>query len=298
MHLICILVNCFNQIQVYRSRHIGAIQRCFKSIGIAAGFCEELQLLVLCVQKAGCSILKSSKTVIEALVGVFPQNSVTAFFAGNKGSLGHRMGLAVLIQRIGKGNICIGKHTVNIVRCLCHFTGSGQKLFLLSRKHMVLSAAQISQIAAVTLQSRIFIIEAIQSFIGNCHDLRSFKAGSSTKRHNNTHKLSGHCLIGRISGILIRLSHTVVSKQFQFCIYLLTFFHISIQVFCAGAKFSGKGSQVGFLFGDGFQFLFPSVIGNIHIFCCPSILYRNFISFSDPFHNSSQPFGNILIGVL
>ena len=60
MHLIHVIVNSFDQIQIDRSRHIGAIQRSIQCGRILSGISKELQLLALCVQQRCGGVLKAT----------------------------------------------------------------------------------------------------------------------------------------------------------------------------------------------------------------------------------------------
>ena len=243
MHLVHVLVDCFDQIQVYGGGNIVVIQRRGKGIGIVSGLRKELQLLILGIQKAGCGIFEGRKAAVQAFIGTFAQLTVRAALAGDKGALTDGMLFPLAVYRVREGQIRVSKHAIYIVRCLGQFAGSCQQFFLRRAEDMLLAAAHIGQIPAVTLQRRILPIKRIQLFIGNCHDLRCFKAERCAEPHHDAHKPAHHSLIGRISGIHIGFTHAVIAQQLRLGVNLFHIGQVVVKHFAAVSQMAGKICQ-------------------------------------------------------
>ena len=281
MHLVKILVNCFDQIQVNRGRNLRPEQGCFESILILPGFREELQLLVLRVQKRCGSVLEAAEGMIEVFVGALAKLSVSALFQADKGTLAERVLLAIAVYCIGESNIGVGKGAVSLTGSSGNLTGGSQQLFLCGREGMLLHTATIGQIPAVALQLRTILVELIQPFIRNRHDFGSLEAAGSVQRNHHAHKFTGHRLIGSVAGILIGFAHAVVGKQRNLYIHLLHNGEIVKQGLAAFFQPTGKTDKLRLVFSDGRQFLLPSFVGSEQVFCCPLIFLGNFFTGTD-----------------
>ena len=108
---------------------------------------------------------------------------------------------------------------------------------------MLLTAAQICQISAVTLKSRILCVETIQLFIADRHNFGRIKTAGCPQGNIHSHELAGHGLIGRLTGILIALTHTVIGQQFALTTHLLHSLQVGKKLFCRIGKVPGKRSQ-------------------------------------------------------
>ena len=288
MHLVHVLVNRLNEVLVNRSGDIGGVQRRFEGRVVLPCLGEELQLLVLGVEDGGSGGLEAGQSAVKIFVGALTQHPVAALLQADEGSLGQRMLVSLGVHGVGEFQVCIGKGAVDGIGRLRHFARRCQQLFLCGGKGVRLAAAQVGQVAAVTLQLGAIRVELRQLLVGNRHDLRGIKAARRTQRHHNAHKLSGHCLVGGVPGILVRPAHAVVAQQLSLGVNLLHGFQISAQRFAALTQTSREGSQGLLALRQGCQFRFPGFVGGVQIFNRPLVLRRNLVAagnFFDFFHN-------------
>ena len=288
MHLVHVLVNGFDQVVIHSRGNVGGIQGSIQSVVILSGIGKELQLLVLGIEQSGSGVLEPGKAVIEIFVSAAAQHPVLAFFQAHKGALGQRMPVSFPIHGIGERDIRIGEGAIDGIRSLGHLSCGSQQTFFLGRKGVCLPAAQIRQVTAVALQFRAGGIEALQSLLVDCHNLRSSKAGSCRQRHHSRHIFTGHSLGVGVPGIFIRAAEAIVAQPIRLYIHLLNLLQVLIQrlgAFCQAA-FVGCHCGAGLL--QGGQFLFPCLIGHKQVFNRPLVLSGNFASgrnFLYLFHN-------------
>ena len=293
VHFVHVLVDCLDEVLVHGGRDVGRVQRRFKGRVVLPRLGEEFQLLVLGIEKGGSGGLERSQRTVKIFIGALTQHSVAALLQADEGSLGQGMLISLGVHGVGEFQVCIGEGAVNGVGCLRHFARRRQQLFLRGGKGMRLAAAQVGQIAAVTLQLGTVGIELRQLLVGNRHDLRGIKAARRVQCYCNAHKFSGHGLIGGVPGILVRPAHTVAAQQISLGIDLLKDFHVSIQRLAALTQTSREGSQRLLALRQRRQFRFPCFVGGVQVFNRPLVLRRNLIAagnFFDFFHNEPSCF--------
>ena len=279
-----LFMNRFNEVIIDGHRHIGAVQRRFQRGIVFSGIGVEFQLLILPIQNGSRRVLKCGKAIVKIFIGAFPQRPVRAFFQLNEGTLGQWMGIAFGIHRVPEGQVRVRQSGVHRVRGLRHFPRGCQQLFLGGRQSMGLSPAQIGQIAAVTLQLRALGVELVQGFLGKRHDFRRVKAAGGAQLHHGAHKPALHSLGSGISGVLIRLAHTVVSQALCLNAEFLRRVQILIQCLRAGSKPASERSQIRPVLRQRFQFSFPVRFRRIQIPQRPLILLGNFLPGGDFLH--------------
>ena len=298
VHLVKILMNCLNQIQIHIRRHLRTEQSSFKCIFVMPGLGKKLQLFVLGVQKTCRSIFEAGHGVVELFIGIPAQLPVRTFLQGNKGTVGKRVLLPCSIYCVRECQVCIVKGTENVIGCIRHLAGCSQKFFLCSGQGMGFHAPCIGQIATIAFQRSTLCIKTFQLPVGNGHNFRRIKTTGSCNTNIYAHKLAGHSLVLWIPGILVRSAHGIAGQFFRFDRHLLNGLQKVTECLSAFCQPSCKVRQYFPILIKGFQFRFPEFIGSIQILNRPLILRRDLFPTADAFDFFHQIFLPVILFLL
>ena len=283
VHLVHVPVDRLDQIVVDGYGHIGPVHGRLPGRAVLPGGCEELLLLVLGIQQAGGGVAHAAQGVIEVFVGALAQRPVAALLQGHKGALAQGMGLSLAVYGVGIAHIGIEKGAENGFRSVGHLPGGGQQPLFGGGEGVCLSAALVVQIAAVPLQPRGGLVEALQGFLGNGHDLGGGEAERGADGGEHAHELANHGLIGGVAGVLVRLAHGVVGQQLALAVHVLYQVQECAEGLAALAQLSGKGGGFSLSGRQGGQGLLPAFIRGVQVLQRPGILLGDLVAGTNGF---------------
>ena len=185
---------------------------------------------------------------------------------------------AVLVYRVGEGQIGVGKLGVDVSRSLHHLAGHCQQLLLLCAQDVRGVAADVEDVTAEALQSGFLGVEAIHCLIVNRHDLRRLKRSRGGIGHICGHCHSVHLLILGNAGILIVAARGIVQQIAQQNDALFHLLCIGQKRFRILAQRPGKSGKLGRQRLQLFQILRPGLVVGIQIFNRPAILLFDFLA--------------------
>ncbi len=206
VHLVQIVVDSLNQIQVHAHGHLSGVQRGLDGAVVAAGVGEELQLLELTVQGGSHSVLELAHALVVGVEGVFTQDAVVAHHQGHKGAVGELAGIALSVHHVGESQVGVPEGGGHVLRSVGHLAGGGQQLLLGGGEDVVLAAADLIDAAAVGLQLRLGGVEQIQRVLVDGHDLRRGEGRRAVDGHQRADGLGPHILVGAVAGVLVALA--------------------------------------------------------------------------------------------
>ena len=277
-------MDCLNEVQIHRHRHLSGVQRCLKGAVVVAGVGEKAQLLELAVQRGGHGVLILAQRLVVGLEGTAAQLPVGAHQHGDEGGVRQLMGIAGLVHHVGIDHIGVAEHAGHVLRGVGHLTGGGQQLLLGRGEDVGLAAADLIQAAAVGLQLRLGGVEQIQGILRDLHDLRGGKGSSAGDGHQRAHGFAAHILIEVIACIFVAFAGSIAEKRTEPKCYFIFKFQKSQKVFCALAESAAIFRDS---FGKCFQSLIfrePCVIVRKNGCQVPSKLLGNIRTFQN-FHN-------------
>ena len=193
------------------------------------------------------------------------------------------MGLPLTVHGVGIAHIGIEKGAENGFRSVGHLPGGGQQPLFGGGEGVLSSAALVVQVAAVPLQSRGGLVEALQGLLGNGHDLGGGEAERGTDGGEHAHELANHGLIGGVAGVLVRLAHGVVGQQLALAVHLLYQVQKCAEGLAALAQLSGKGGGLRLSGRQGGQCLLPAFIRGVQVLQRPGILLGDLVAGTNGF---------------
>ena len=193
------------------------------------------------------------------------------------------MGLSLAVHGIGIAHICVDEAAENGVRGVGHLPGGGQQPLFCGGEGVCLSAALVVQVAAVALQLRSSLVEALQSLLGNGHNLRGRKAERGADGGEHAHELANHGLIGGVAGVLVRFAHGIVCQQLGLAVHVLYQVQECAEGLAALTQLSGKGCGLILSRSQGRKRLLPAFVRGVQVLQRPGILLRNLITGTNGF---------------
>jgi len=281
VHLIQIAVDCLNEVQIHRHRHLSGVQRGLKGAVVVAGVGEEAQLLELAVQRGGHGVLILAQRLVVGLEGTAAQLPVGAHQHGDEGGVRQLMGIAGLVHHVRIDHIGVAEHAGHVLRGVGHFAGGGQQLLLGRGEDMGLAAADLIQAAAVGLQLRLGGVEQIQGILRDLHDLRGGKGSSAGDGHQRAHGFAAHILIEAVAGVLVALAAGVAIQAAQPLLHLILEPEPCQQVLGGAAQRATEGGDLLREGLQGFVFFIPSLIAFIQVLQVPCVFLRNLTALGD-----------------
>ena len=201
-----VLVHGFDQVVVDLHRDFGLGQGGMQRRRILPGFGKELQLLHLGAQHGGTGVFQLAIPCIQGVEGGFPQGAVGGFHQGAVAAVGQRVGVALAVHRIRKGQVGIVHQGKDVARGLAHAAGSRQQFFLRSGEGVVLFAADAVHRQPVMLQPGLRFIKGSKTLLGDGQQFRGFKGQCLPPGHNEVIRPGAHLLVGRLTGVLVGLA--------------------------------------------------------------------------------------------
>lgn len=170
------------------------------------------------------------------------------------------MGLSLAVHGVGIAHIGVEKGAENGFRERWPSPRRPQQPLFGGGEGVLSSAALVVQVAAVPLQPRGGLVEALQGLLGNGHDLGGGEAERGTDGGEHAHELANHGLIGGVAGVLVRLAHGVVGQQLALAVHVLYQVQECAEGLAAFAQLSGKGGGFSLSGRQGGQGLLPALI--------------------------------------
>ena len=109
-------VHCLDELGVHLHRHLVGVESRLERRAVAAGVCEELQLLHLVGHDGGRGVAELPVCAVERAVGACAQGAVLAHEQGDVAAMGDGVRLAVAVDGVFKAHVCIVEHGEGVLR--------------------------------------------------------------------------------------------------------------------------------------------------------------------------------------
>ncbi len=134
---------------------------------------KELELLELRVKRGGIGVAEFARALVVGLEGVLAQRAVGARQRHER-AVGQLMRFALAVRHVGIADVRVVEHTERAAGALADLAGGGEAASH-SGEDMRLAAAQLIDVAAISLKLRLFGVETRKRFVRKRHDLARFE---------------------------------------------------------------------------------------------------------------------------
>ena len=283
VHLVHVIVDSVDEVEVYALRNLGRVERRGKGRGIFPRIGKEAKLLKLRVKRRGNGVFELVIALIAVFKGALAEHSVRALHERHKRPGRERVRLTLSVDRVIKAQVGISQCAADRVRRVGHLPGSGEQALLGGGKDMLRAAAQAVQVAAVGLKLRALAVEGIERLFGDGDELRCRKGRRARDRDAAADALAAHVLIAGVRRVLIRLAPSVAHQLFKAHGDLVVQLHILQQPRGALAERALVPCKLLRHLHQGFIFAQPVLIGFEYICQIPCELHGDLVSFRDSF---------------